>query len=455
MKKALLVLSLVVFIIPLLGSCKFNNSFAEPDSVEKLWEKIDGKMNSLNSYRTDISAEISVTVNDVEIESSTDGYGIISGLGEEGELYVYETVETTVNSSSSDISETTTNLLAYSDGKMLVLNKLGDTSNKLYSNISDDEFMEYYKSENYIDPSPENCSKSEFSKNGDGSWNLRFSEFDGAEVKELISAIGFDDPTLGIEINDVSVAVQADKEYRVTEMSIDFLVGEAEKSALSITLSYSQFDCAEKVSIDFSEYKLVDDARVLGIIDRSLRYMRDSENGAFSLVLSNELSTKNGQVLSDYSYKETDHVSFSERDGKYVYSINAKISAAKLADQAVDMNYENGKQIVSIGGRSQQKDQTEAEARAFITGLMNPIGYSKLYVRDIEKVKDGVYNIRCEINDTTDYKKIMLSYGDTYKSHVWFVTVTLGDDHLVKIESNLVISGIRYDYTVKGNVTFQ
>jgi hypothetical protein len=118
------------------------------------------------------------------------------------------------------------------------------------------------------------------------------------------------------------------------------------------------------------------------------------------------------------------------------------------------MKYSDGKQETYINGTlSSTKSQKELEAMAFIASLMNNSGYSPMAVQDVERLEDGVYKLTVRTSDTTAYRNIMQSYKDNFVSYECFFIATFGDDGVLNtLESELVISGNKYDYTVKSKL---
>jgi hypothetical protein len=93
------------------------------------------------------------------------------------------------------------------------------------------------------------------------------------------------------------------------------------------------------------------------------------------------------------------------------------------------------------------------EAMAFIASLMNNSGYSPMAVHDVERLEAGVYKLTVRTSDTTAYRNIMQSYRDSFVSYECFFIATFGDDGVLNtLESELVISGNKYDYTVKSKL---
>ena len=58
--------------------------------------------------------------------------------------------------------------------------------------------------------------------------------------------------------------------------------------------------------------------------------------------------------------------------------------------------------------------QTDAEARAYIKGLMSVIGFNKLQVREIAELGDGVYVAAMNGVDEAAYRELVQGMGMTF-----------------------------------------
>ena len=310
MKKICFGLVVIIALSLVLSSCEIVGQIFEPKSGIELWERVSNKMASLDSYVCDVNATISLSVNDIEFDGSITGETVIVGL-QKGELFVYEYANSEISSVEADFSQTTSSVIGYDGGNIYLYNKQNKESKKLFSSITKEEFITYYFDNSSIDISPDNCENLDFSKNDDGSYELRYSGFRESDINEITGRIGFDSFSLGVVITDIRVSVFIDKEYRVNEMKVDFLIETGEKP-LSMNITYSAFNSAKKRVFDKDEYIKVDDVRIINHISRELNEALLYRTGIFTLDVSHKLKDKKG-VLVD-KYEERDTISYRIKD---------------------------------------------------------------------------------------------------------------------------------------------
>ena len=431
-----LVLSLILVIIISVGLC----SCGKPKDGVDLWNRIDKAMDSLDSYTTEANATISVDMDGVVINGTTEGETLIVGA-QKGDLSVYQFTSTEIN--APNVTQTASQIVAYDNGNMYLFNMEGQASRKLYSKMSEEEFWDYYIRDNSdVDLNPENCGKVSFGQMDDDGWTLKISEFTKDKVKEIADHLGFNSATFGVNVEDIRIEIVADKKYRVNEMRFE-LVSSENKTVLTATISYKDFDSTTPKEFDKSSYLEVEDVRPIANITNDMNKALSRDVGSFELVLSHRrISLQSGS--NSQIYKETDKISYAVKDGKYTYDIYAD------ADSNIEMSYADGVQKIIINNRQTQTNkQTDTEARALVASLMNNAGYDPINVISVKVLEDGVYELRCSVNDATDYRNIMESLGDAYKDYLLVFTATFDENgELAKLESNLTITGAWYEYIV-------
>ena len=205
-----------------------------------------------------------------------------------------------------------------------------------------------------------------------------------------------------------------------------------------MTALYSEYNAAEKVEFDKSQYREVDDARIAGWVYGYLNDVIDEEDVSFDLKVEQKvkLGTK---ALS--SYKETDAVNFRNKNGIFTYEIDAKISG-----QSATIDYASGNQMINTGGKTQTVAQSELEAIAFIKSLMNIVDYKPLLVEDITKTGNNLYKVNLTIHDLNEYKNLMRSLNDNYQSNITYIIVEMDEEEVKSIESYIEIQGYTYTY---------
>ena len=448
MKKIASIL-LIVSILLSLCSCQLIQKLFEPTHGMAIWDRIDREMDALDSYTSKTDATISVVNSSgIHIKGTTSGETIVVGA-QSGDFYMYQLSSTELTAKVNDYEEKSSSLILYDKGNMYLYNRLySNTQNEsksLYSEMSEDDFLSYINQSD-LALSPEGCSNVSFSKSDDGSIEGSYSGFGKERTEAIANELGFYYSTFGVTIADVRISIIADSDYRLNKMIIS-LVSNNEITVFDATIIYSDFNCSEKKEVDTRSYIKVDDVRVVNAINIDMNNALSRAEGGFMLSISHSMDTKSGTNVS--SYEETDAITYRVEDGKYSYDISARTT-----EQSILMKYSDGKQETYINGMlSSTKSQKELEAMAFIASLMNNSGYSPMAVHDVERLEDGVYKLTVRTGDTTAYRNIMQSYKDNFVSYECFFIATFGDDGVLNtLESELVISGNKYDYTVKSKL---
>lgn len=442
MKRKILALVLITLLVLSLCSCELIKKFSEPRDGISLWKCIDEKMGSLDSFTSNTTASISVTVDGVVVDGTVTGDSVVVGM-KSGELSLYQFSSTEIKIAATKTNQTSSSIVAYDNGNMYLFNKVDNNSKKLYSELSKEDFTTYFFEENSnFNISPEGCETVNFDKKDDGTWSLEYYGFSESDANEIACLMGFDPTTFGVVVDDVKVSATANAEYLMTEINIKLIADE--KTVFDSKITYSDFDSAVKKEFDKDSYIRVDDVRVVNDISSKMNDELNRESGDFILKISHKLASKTGRISN--SYLETDTVSYGMKDGKYTYDISAVASG-----QSIKMNYADGKQEVYVGNRlSATNDQTDMEARTVVSTLMNNAGYSPIYVTDVKKQDNGSFAVYCRTTDTSAYREIMSSCADTYQDYTLCFFATFDDNgDLKRLNCELVIIGSKYDYTVE------
>ena len=443
MKKLFVTFLTLILCVFIFTSCRF-----KPESAADVMAKIDEKMDSLKSYQSDMTAEMTTKIQGMDCSASFTGQHILL------EDYYYQLMEgSTTIKTGGLISDTETTvefkgMEAFYDGKMFIWNEqtdpsktTGDLVQRLYSPLTKEEFSQYLENKtDDLDIDYNACVNSTFVQNEDKSWTLTYSGYTKKVIEEVVEAFG--DELFEDEIVDMEITIQANKDFTVKEIVINMVFEDSATSSFQIRQQYSKYDEATAVTdtLDTNVYTEIADCRLLKDFEDMLEDLEEAENGSFVLDLNQSLTIQRPSGKQDTS--ETDTVRYGKKDGKYFYTVQASYDGADIG-----ISYENGKQTVTVGGGSQTVDQTEEEAKAFIDGLINTASYDSIRVSGIQKVSDGVYKIRCAKPSADLYQPVMSSLGIHDPDVSQTITISVDDGKITKIESTLEAKGENMTYS--------
>ena len=437
-----------VLLIAVLMCALAFTSCGDPKTSAELMDKIDEKMESLKSYQSDVTANLSTDIY---------GYHCVAGFtgtqitiyGDSDRFYYYTVMEGTTEMKDMEKNEVVESVKskeieAFHEGNMFVSSEQGDQVQKLYSPLTKDEYIAYLeKQESTLDIDYEACVNKAFTKNEDKTWTLTYSGYTKKAIAVVIEAFNADE-LFEEEIVDMEITIHANADFTVKDMELKMIFeNESTTSTFSMTAEYSKYNEATPIvdTLDVSQYKEVADCRLLTDIEDMIEDLEELENGSFVLDLTQTIST----FYSKNSYTERDTATYGKKDGKYFYEVKASADNAKY-----DISYANGKQTVTSSGASDTVDQSEKDAKAFINGLINSARYSSDKVTNITQKEDGVYTISCTPDESL-YQPIFASLGSASGNATQTITVTIQDGKIIKISSTVSASAYVSAY---GSVSF-
>lgn len=391
MKRILLSVVLILSLIFSLASCDFLMRIIPPKDAEALYERIDKQMNKLDSYEMQLSAHIKTYVEEIEIVANISGTAVVD------EDYYYEFVNSKITSDEADFETECDTVIAYSDGKAYISN-LGDSYNqKIYSTMTFDEFSEYIEKE---DSSPDiadfqNCANKEYSKNEDSTWTLKYSGYSEESIDDFLDELSVED-IIDVDVKDMNVVLTADKSFRATQVDVklvfDVESDEENVPDISFTVTYSDFNSAERVELDSTGYEQVDDIRIIGKLSDEIDDAADDTNASIYLSAKQTVryqgSTSTAKEIYEGKYGVTDNDFYYDFDYKATSGSNSATGTVKYSD---------GKQTVKLDGYTQTDDCTEDEAKDTIKDLLRSIGFDPMTVKNVEKLADG-YRLTCDVD---------------------------------------------------------
>lgn len=449
--KSLLLLCFAIIIALSLFSCaevtNDEDLSDEPLTADKLFDKIDKKMDSYDSYEAIITAQIKATVNGYEVNGTIEGSEIRVGLVD-GEYGFYSETVSVISAPSLALNQTTNSVNGYYNGNYFISNSGEGTNRNLYSPMTKEEAIAYQGDGKEFDFfTLKDATNKEFVKNEDESYKLTFSGYASESINELVSVFKFDELYDPEQIVDVTFIIIADSHFNATELSVTLEFQDAEGAEktpeMSIKATYSKYNEAviDESKIDLSKYTKMDDIRLIDTIIELMDGVAEKSEGEFSLAVSQTVKIMGETQTS----KETDKIVFGTGNSGFYYEIDADTNGAKY-----DISYENGQQTVKQNGQSSSNAQSEEAAREFIKSLLNSCQFNEGTLTNVVKVSDKEYKITCV--PKTLYEQVFNTMGATYKSVEQTITLTLNDNGgVAKIYSTVNAKGT----LTQGNSSFE
>ncbi len=436
MKRICSIFLIICLCIPFLTSCSL-----KPKSADELWEKINETMEHLQSYESNSTGNLALEVMNVPITADLTIKNIISGTSEK-DYYYYSASEVTVKTESDlfNQSETAKFIEAFHDGKMFFSMESEKATQKFSSVLSAKEHIAYLEkqSSSSDDFDFNKCTTSSFTQNEDKTWSLHYSGYSNKALDRMFDTFDFDGEMFDLDLSDMEVTIQADNKFRIKEIKIKFIFNEDidGNPVFEITMQYSNYNEAEKITdtINPENYKEIADCRLLTDFEDMIEKLEEDKDGSFVMEMEETLSVFDQKE----TYTETDTVSYGEKDGKYFYDI----SINSTSYQNMKISFENGKQTIKLSGKQQTNQQSTLEAKTFINSLINTAQYSMIYVSDIKKLEEGVYEVQCNNLISEAYEAIFESYTGELISFQKTLKITVKEGCITKIESDTLAEGL-------------
>ena len=445
MRKISLLLVFVIMLSIVLSSC---GKKKDPEDVYELWERIDEQMSELKSYKMDMSINVNCTIDGVRIELEGTSSTEISNFNNK-KLYLHE--QMTINTKADEKHLSTTNrMLRFADGVMYVTNEQDGKYSYLSSELSAEEFRDYYSDTNEeYNFDPMDASTKTMEKGEDLTWKITAEKFGRERVDELWGIFGLD--TLGVEVDDVSMYVLADEKFRVTEIKMDFISNSQQSSVISMLVKFSNFNSVEKTDTEYPMCKEVDDARVIKWISSGIKDLSDAENGEFNVLTCTKVYDDLGKEIEKYTKDETCNIRFENDDDGVELT-------ADISDGENTMNIRYSKKVlkVTVDKKTETQYVNEEYGQQLLDAFIGLCVFDEYTVRDVEKTADGVYKLECVVpeSEKKTFADLITSVGDIYMSHEVYYVAAFKDGKLKELEYHIIVNGTSHEYTVVKSVDF-
>lgn len=439
MKKISIVAVLIVFILTftmILSSCAI---FAGAASVASIWSKAYNTMNSLESYEAVLSMDMKLNIDDKSIQILGESTAVECDMNTEDYYFFQETSNTYIY---DGFEYQSSSLEAYYYGNYFVTNKNGDGEQKIYSPMELDEYLANYKAKsNVIGFDFSSCENSDYTKNKDKTFSLKYSGFSKEALDAVLIDLGLDKNSFGYElgITDMVVTIVIDSSFLTKEVGMKFIFGDEENSEqhIDITVGYSKYNEAEPY---YDKHKTDDyvlmDFKVLDEIDAMMGELNSRESGKFTVGLSESISVnevRTGQLTES-------EISYENVKGSIHFDANIKQNYNET-----HVYYRGGALYTSIGvGQYAVTEFNDEKSSAYVKSMINSANYNRAYVTSVTETETG-YTVECNAFSVFAYQKKYLDEGGTYDSATQTVTFTVKDGKISKIRSVVKTYGTKDD----------
>lgn len=366
----------------------------DEQKIEYIMNKADERVEGASSYEMEISGDFTASVQGMEVKVTTSGTEVLSNIGEKDFscLTVTKNVMSMNSGASSSVSTTTE---GYQNGKMFMTFEGDGKTQKLWSEISAEEYLEHKEAmDDEEDPDEENAGRREITEEEDGTFVLLFTDFPEEELEYFAASLNPMLATLDVScwVSDIEYKITVSKDYYPESVSINIIFaashGTDDVPEFTMDCEYRSFNKADAPEVlSLSEYTEVDDLRWLDILDDRLNDRINSDEGEYELSITSEYSAGNGASQSD---SQTSKLSYARSKGKLQYTLTTVVDKYDCK-----VTYSNGKEktVITMSGTDdksvQTVDVTEAQAQYNLEALLNPCDFSSDQVLDII-VNNGV-----------------------------------------------------------------
>ena len=431
MKKFLLIMLLCALMLTLVSCSLFGNGGVDSkDGAEEIYEKIEEKMQSINSYKAQMQADVTITYMGYEMSITQSGTRVVM------QDYFYEQAYVEMSAPALNQYESGTQYLLYENGYGYVKSSVLGIEQELKAQMSYEDFDEFANSSS-IEFGILDCSKKQKQKGENGENMLVFSGYPKTSVDKASELVSLPLDLYGIEVDDIIVTIVYDEEYRCISDTVE-LVFANKVNSFSQSVSYTDFDCAQKSIVDFeyTDFNEVPSLKYLSDITNQLDEIYEKEHGSFTLSLRQSLVAGGEEIAQG----EVDNVTYGIKNGAYYYEIYSD-----YAGTAVYMLYENGTILTQYNGTSHTSTMSEAQARETVEKLINSCAYQISCITDFELGQNSI-SITCYPSNSAQVESVFTSYGGTMTSATQQIVITYnltqeGDMEITKIESQTIAQG--------------
>lgn len=435
------------------------NTMKESERALEFVDILDENMKSQGSYAMDMDMTMTLEVYRTEVSMVATGTATVVGSGTD-DYFIHTETHQTMSMSGEDTEITT--IEGFADGKMFhYYAENGVRATKLWSPISAGDYMAFEAAYDLAeslnnDVMGEEAATRTCVQNDDKTWTATYTDYTPAGLATTTGSLeGLESMMEGVYLEDLVITVYASKDLLPTGMEIEFVFA-AEETDNEVTLpvveakaTYRDIGTTEAFEVDLENYYEVEDLRVPTIVEKSLRDFLSADKAEFKVMTSQKAEYK-GQSTG---VSETDTGTFEVGEDGYTFEIVAKTGGEKY-----DITYKDGTYLMMQGDvRKAKRYWSEAEAKTYMRGLLDPATFSTSKIKRIEKdeeaSQDGktVYLLTLRTEDLTEYENA----AGVNLSGVTTMRVTIEDGRMTEQVYLLsMTSGIGYKMTVSANCSY-
>lgn len=433
------ILTAVLLLLSLL-SCK-----PQQDDVPDVWKMVSAAMSDVDSCTTKVHMDLTFYSSGKKVEGTVEGRSVVQSK----DYYFYQEMVTKVTSEKLGLNETTISHESYQNGTYFISNIGPNMSQRICSDMSPTDAVEYRVQVGAPDVSELflSCGQQTVTENTDGTFTLVCSGYPLELCEDFLISFGFSLDFFGKEVKDMRVVIETDVSNRIYSMEMEFVFDVAENSTTKpyfvVETLYSQYNEAQRepTPLDRANFTEVEDVRMIHWVADMISEHQERKEGSF--VLNTKQTAKMAGQPS--VYEEEDIVSYGENEDGYYYHIDVTADGEKS-----EISYRDNKQTTRKGDKEQSKTQWEKDARAYIDALINVASYHPMYVSNIEAVGDGLYQITCTGAEPSAYEAFFAEAKADFISASQTITITVKNGHIAKIEHRTEAKGNRA-YRVEGS----
>jgi len=404
-----------------------------PESALELWERINETMDALTSMEMTISTQKVYYSAGYQYAHHTQSYVLATKNAH------YTESESHLLCEALELEQTIRMVEAFYEGKMYRAVSDGTYDQKFCSEISHEDFDGLQTGGLTAEFALADCTTAVFSKTVANSWQLNFSGYTKKTIDQAMVTLGLSEDMMGASVADMQVTVTTNELFQVTLLDIVFeFASEGESTPVfAVSTVYSGWNTAQfdENRLKEEEYVQVEDVYLLDTISAALQERQNAHIGQFTL----ETQTTEQYQNQIRSAKEKGVIIYGLKNGAYSYFFTANTEGESFI-----VRYQNGEQTVISNGQAYTAVTSEAEAKAYINGMIDSANYNPVTITGIEKREDGSYLLTSDRPDLTgSLDEIEIQSASQQ------IIVTFAEGRLMRIESRLTIEGTFDEEAIK------
>lgn len=485
----------VFLILSALSACNSQPNLAdmkEEDRVTEIFRRSDEKMSALTSYTIDISANISLTLQGIDVSAALDG-DVVTFTSADGKLSVIETqnTEMVAKQDGKVIRESVSNTTqGYQNGYMFQTSSEEGSISKLYAPLSQADYEAHRKAMSEkndvdIEKAVAAAAQKSCTQNENGTWTVKISGMTADDIQKFDKTFGFTASLLpeDTRMTDVILTVTFTEDLYYETIAMEFTCEKTEDAESETdeesSLPVLTIDCQVKnrntteapKEIDFSQYTEVEDLRIVEILKDKLDDHKSAEAGAFQVNSSNNVVVTVGSNVEKQYSSEEDEVSFTNKTGAYTYEIKAvdQDGTRYLLTYADGEQYAKTTKKGSSSSTENTVDCTDFEAKNYINKLIDAANFNVTDVTSVKILDAEKGQYRIGVNNCSTLNEILEQLEKSYTSiggmdldGTAYLEITVENDILthydfcIEIEGEGSYSGqkIVLDMTITSDCTF-